>query len=90
MDDRTFQDFCGAVEKLLNGTAAGKGYNGSGPDGHNQLYEFVQDLSGGHQHAIGEIVYKATRFAAKQNIEDVLKAAAWCFLIYKHQEKADV
>lgn len=74
------------MEKLLNGTAAGKGYNGSGPDGPNQLYEFVQDLSGGHQHALGEIIYKTKRFAAKGNMEDVLKIAAWAFLIYKHDE----
>lgn len=87
---RTFQQFTQEVEKLLNGTAAGKGYNPTGPDGENQLYEFVQRVSGGHQHAQGEIIYKIQRFAAKGNMEDVLKAAAWCFLIYKHADKTDV
>lgn len=85
---RTFQDFTAEVEKLLGGTAAGKGYNASGPDSENRLYEFVQRLSGGHQHAQGEIIYKIQRYAAKGNIEDVLKAAAWCFLIYKHATDA--
>lgn len=82
----TFQEFCGQVEKLLNGTAAGKGYNATGPDSQNQLYEFVQRVSGGHQHAQGEIIYKIQRFAAKGNLEDIYKAAAWCFLIAKHSD----
>ena len=81
---RTFQDFARAVEELLDGTAAAKGYNPSGPDGQNPLYAFVQRMSGGHQHALGEMVYKAQRYAAKGQIEDVLKIAAWAFLIWKH------
>jgi hypothetical protein len=81
---RTFKDFTAEVEKLLDGTAAGKGYSATGVDGPNQLYEFVQAMSGGHQHALGEIVYKARRFGAKGNEEDIVKAAAWAFLVWKH------
>lgn len=85
MSERTFQEFAVTVEQLLNGTAAGKGYSPTGPNGPNRLYEFVQDMSGGHQHALGEIVYKAKRYAAKGNIEDVAKIAAWAYLIWKHR-----
>lgn len=85
--ERTFQEFITSVEQLLGGTASGKGYSASGPDGPNQLYEFIQAMSGGHQHALGEIVYKARRFAAKGNEEDVLKIAAWAFLVWKHNAK---
>lgn len=81
---RTFQEFTAEVEKLLGGTAAGKGYSATGADGPNQLYEFVQSMNGGHQHALGEIVYKARRFGAKGNEEDILKAAAWAYLVWKH------
>lgn len=75
------------MQSLLNGTAAVKGYSAMGPDGPNELYSFIQSMSGGHQHALGEIVYKARRFAAKGNEEDVLKIAAWAFLIYKHNQR---
>ena len=87
----TFQQFMSAVEALLSGTAEGKGYNGSGPDGENELYRFVRDMTGGDHHACGEIIYKVKRFEAKGNIEDILKAAAWAFLVCKHyQPKAEL
>lgn len=82
----TFDEFMGEVRALLEPTAAGKGYNGTGVDGQNELYEFVQGMTGGHHHALGEIVYKAKRYAAKGNKEDVLKIAAWAFLILKHDK----
>lgn len=80
----TFDQFTSEVRGLLEPTASGKGYNTTGVDGENDLYSFVQSMSGGHQHALGEIVYKARRYAAKGNKEDVLKIAAWAFLILKH------
>lgn len=80
----TFADFVEQVRALLEPTAAGKGYNTTGIDGKNDLYDFVQSFAGDH-HALGEIVYKAKRYAAKGNIDDVLKIAAWAFLIYKHR-----
>lgn len=83
---RTYAQFTEEVEHLLQGTAAGKGYSTTGPDGDNLLYEFVQTMSEGHQHALGEIVYKARRFASKGNEEDILKIAAWAFLVWKHNQ----
>jgi hypothetical protein len=85
----TFDQFISEVRGLLEPTASGKGYNSTGVDGPNDLYAFVQTMSGGHQHALGEIVYKARRYAAKGNREDVLKIAAWAFLVLKHAEKPD-
>lgn len=82
----TYDEFTREVKALMEPTAVGKGYNATGVDGENRLYEFVQDATGGHGHAIGEIVYKARRYAAKGNREDVLKIAAWAFLILKHSE----
>lgn len=84
-EPRTFDAFMEAVERQLTHTAAGKGYSSGGPDGQNQLYEFIETMNGGQQHALGEIIYKARRYAAKGNLEDVIKIAAWAFLIYKHE-----
>jgi len=80
----TFDQFVTEVRALLEPTASGKGYNTTGVDGENQLYAFVQDIAG-DGHALGEIIYKAKRYAAKGNPEDVLKIAAWAFLILKHR-----
>jgi hypothetical protein len=86
-EGRTFQEFMSDVERLLGGVAGSKGYSRNGPDGFNELYTFVQAMNaGGHQHALGEIVYKARRFAAKQHVEDITKIAAWAFLVWKHVE----
>ena len=79
----TFNDFTDGVRALLDRTAAEKQYTDQGPDGPNELYEFVQHMVGGHGHALGEIVYKAKRFAARGNCEDLLKIAAWAFLIWR-------
>ena len=83
-----FETFATAVHGLLSQTAAQKSYNRTGTDGPNPLYEFVREMSGSDAHALGEIVYKAKRFSAKHDVEDVLKIAAWAFLIwkYRHQE----
>ena len=80
-----FASFCLAVEGLLTGTAASKSYNKTGTEGPNLLYEFVREINGNDAHALGEIVYKVKRFSAKGNMEDILKAAAWCFLVWKYR-----
>ena len=81
----TFDEFMADVRALLEPTASGKGYNRTGVDGPNDLYRFVAGTVGGDGHAIGEVIYKMVRYGAKQNPEDVKKAAAWCFLILKHR-----
>lgn len=81
---RTFREFMSQVEELVNGTAAQKGYSPNGPDGPNLLFEFVEHVTGGPHHAIGEGIYKLVRYEAKHNPEDLLKAAAWCFLAWRH------
>lgn len=83
----TFDEFTSSVRALLEPTAQGKGYNTTGVDGKNDLYEFVHQVAG-DGHALGEIIYKAKRYAAKGNPEDVLKIAAWAFLILKHRSCA--
>ena len=81
---RTFAEFERRVQALLEPTAKGKGYNTTGVDGQNLLYEFVEDAVGGPGHGIGEAIYKVKRYAAKRNPEDLEKLAAWAFLLWKH------
>ena len=85
-----YEAFCAAVLQLLSDTASQKSYNRTGTDGPNPLYEFVRDMSGSDAHALGEIVYKAKRFSAKHDIEDVLKIAAWAFLIWKYRRQEPI
>jgi len=80
----TFKEFSKEVQNLVEGNAAEKGYNTNGADGDNELYEFVQNLSKSDSHAIGEIVYKAVRYTKKKDKKDILKIAAWAYLIWKY------
>lgn len=82
---RTFDRFVSEVRALLEPTASGKGYSATGVDGPNRLYEFVRSFGTQH-HALGEIVYKAVRYNAKGNPEELLKIAAWAWLAWKHHE----
>ncbi len=85
MTDRNYVTFCNDVEGLLTQTAASKGYNNTGTDGENQVYEFIRSVNGNDGHSIGEVIYKLLRWSRKGNPEDLLKACAWIFLIWKHQ-----
>lgn len=82
----TFDDFARQVRALLEPAAAEKGYNATGADGENELFAFVQRMAG-DRHALGEIIYKVTRYAAKGHPDDLLKIAAWAFLILKHRPR---
>ena len=85
-ESRTFDAFVAQMRAILEPTAAGKGYNTTGVDGDNSLYEFVAETVGGQGHAIGEAIYKIKRYAAKGNPEDLVKLASWAFLMFKHHE----
>lgn len=82
---RTF--FHGIREKIA-GKAGEKGYARNGGDG-TPLYDFVSThvADGGDAHALGEIIYKAVRYSAKHDLEDVLKIAAWAFLVWEAGER---
>ena len=78
-----FASFCKAVSDLLDRQAAEKGYHQSGLTGPNPLYEFVSETAGGPGHALGEIVYKVRRYAARRDPEDLVKVAAWAYLVWR-------
>jgi hypothetical protein len=86
MGTRTYRAFCAEVEAALTAAAESKGYNATGVDGENRVYAIIHGATGGHGHAIGEIVYKALRYARKRDPHDLVKLAAWAFLIYTHHD----
>lgn len=83
MPDPTFDNFILAVRETMESKAASKGYNPTGIDGPNVLFDFVTSFAGAG-HALGEIVYKARRFASKRDPEDLVKIAAWAFLAWRY------
>lgn len=85
----TYESFSVRVKELLEETAAGKDYNQTGTDGPNELYDFVSTIAGGPGHALGEIIYKVKRYAAKGNEEDLLKIAAWAFLVWRTHSQSE-
>jgi hypothetical protein len=85
MSQQTFDEFTKQMQNILAPTAAGKGYNTTGIDGINALYEFVQSFAG-DGHALGEIVYKAKRYAAKGDPTELVKIASWAFLVWRHRQ----
>lgn len=82
----SFSAFSTAVRVLVEGKAASKGYNQSGADGGNDLMEFTTKFFPGH--AGGEIVYKAIRYSRHKQKEDLLKIAAWAYLIWRYDEES--
>ena len=80
----SFTGFVFNVRELLELFARTKGYNLTGPDGENELYDFVSRLADGPGHALGEIVYKCQRYASNRDKKDLEKIAAWAFLVWKH------
>jgi len=77
-----FQDFAQQARELVDGQAASKGYNQTGAEGPNALFDFVQNM--GLSHAEGELVYKVVRWHNRHDKADLLKIAAWAFLLWLH------
>ncbi len=84
-----FGHFISEINRILSSKATQKGYNDAGPDADNRLYLFVRDFVSGteHDHALGEIIYKVVRFVKKRDPEDLLKIAAWAYLVYRYRSK---
>ena len=87
-DRPPFPSFCEGVQDLLDETAATKGYHQTGLTGPNPMYAFVAETAGGPGHALGEIIYKVRRYAARRNPEDLVKVAAWAYLVWRFDRPA--
>jgi len=83
LEKTVFQQFVMEMEELCEKMAKEKGYNTTGLEGRNELYEFIQNLVDGDGHALGEIIYKTVRYQRKKDKRDLVKIAAWAYLVYK-------
>lgn len=73
--------FLQELRPVLHGKAESKGYReGHDPRPGGELHTFVERHFEGH--ALGEVVYKAVRAQARHDPEDLLKIAAWAFLVW--------
>lgn len=79
------ESFFDQVSEVVGSRAAVKGYGGQ--DWESGLYSFVHQHIAEEGHAIGEIIYKAVRYNNKRSPEDLVKIAAWAFLIWHHDRK---
>lgn len=88
-----FEDFVKEIEPYLNKYAEDKGY-GSDEKGKHLSDSIMDEF--GPSYALGEIRTKLSRYHSKGNYEDLLKIAAWTYLVYrwhvknKHVEPRDV
>ena len=44
---------------------------------------FVAETAGGPGHALDEIIYKVRRYAARRDPADLVKIAAWAYLVWR-------
>lgn len=87
MNPNSFEFFVSEVKSLLDKAAESKGYNKTGIEGDNPVYNFMHNLFG-DAHPLGEIIYKVIRFHNKGDKNDLLKIAAWAYLVWKHGGKS--
>ena len=83
--ETSLEIFKSQLDQILIKRAQEKGYHNQGLDGR-QLYDFVHDLAS-NGHALGEIIYKAIRYNRRRNREDLVKIAAWAFLLYDRDKR---
>ena len=81
---RTLNDFNKLVQESLEKHAERKGYNDTGADGDNMLYQFTKHIGASNGHSMGEIIYKATEYMKEAREVLLIKIAAWAFLEWKY------
>lgn len=79
------KDFYEEVEKAISQKAKEKGYSTPNSDTRRELIDFVGKYAPGH--SIGEIIYKAIRWTRKHDPEDLIKIAAWAFLVWDNYRR---
>ena len=87
---RTLNDFNKLVQESLEKHAERKGYNDTGADGDNMLYQFTKHIGASGGHSMGEIIYKATEYMKDAREVLLIKIAAWAFLEWKYFQNKNV
>lgn len=82
--ERTFAAFMEEVLGSLEGHAERKGYNVTGADGPNDLFEDGIRAGDEPAHALGEIRYKCKEMLHEPRAVLPIKIAAWAFLLWRY------
>jgi hypothetical protein len=85
----SIQEFNAQVVSALNGKAESKGYSAGGDSGGRPMLDAVALIAGEGTHPAGEIAYKLARYKAKRNPEDLVKVAAWAFLMWDQHNRSE-
>ena len=85
------ETFFDLVKRKVIGEASDKGYGTSDEQKMWSLDE-AETVAPGCGHALGEIKYKVNRYSKKRNPDDLVKIAAWAFLIWwkEHNENQTI
>ena len=84
--DNSLEQFFANVRASLEAHAELKGYNDTGADGRNILFEFTTKYGISNGHAMGEIIYKAVEYIKNPRKVLLEKIAGWAFMAWKHNE----
>lgn len=85
MEELTTGDFTREIEEVIGVTAGKKGYLKKDRHLASRIYEEF-----GRGHMLGEIATKITRYNHIQNYDDLVKIAAWAFLLAREHKKERV
>ena len=78
--------FAAQVAGMLSGEALGKGYSSDGSG--RWLIDAVAKITGDSDaHPAGEIIYKVRRWESKRDPKDLVKIAAWAFLMWDRVQR---
>jgi len=83
--ERKFAMLVDEGRTIIEAKASEKGYNKTGADGDNELFDFCARHFPGQP--FGEVVYKLVRYQNKGDETDLFKAAAWLFLIWSRKPR---
>ena len=81
--ERTLEAFFAEVRGSLEEHAERKGYNVTGADGDNALYQFTLEIGAEPGHSVGECIYKLREVLHEPREVLPLKVAAWMFLLWR-------
>lgn len=82
--EEALKEFHKSLDEILLFAAKTKGYHGAATDGRKLFDEAHTENYG---HPIGEIKYKLRRFQSTRDPIDIVKVAAWAFLIWDKQRR---
>lgn len=82
----SLDEFTTRVKEIITKHGTTEGYSTDGSeDSSKEAFDFtVSRFAGRYGHPLGEVLSKLLRFSKKEDPTDLIKAAGWLALIYRH------